>query len=982
MFSRFDIAILAPGMPFDAETLEKRSLGGSESAAIYMARALKREGARVNLFCGTERTGKDADGVHYFPAGAWPDFAKVTPHDVCIVQRAPDALANRTNARLNLLWCHDLALGRQERAFRAVLWNVDRVIVLSRFMAEQYKEVYGLDDEQMFLSRNGVDLELFEQLRRENLERDRNKLIYAARPERGLDVLLRDIMPRLLAKNENLRLYIAGYANRPPDWQSFYAECDELAARLGDCVIRLGCLSKRELYQHYLSAGLYVYPTPSPALPNFREVSCISAMECQAAGLPIVTSSNGALPETIAAGAGILVEPVKDETASSWASYGERFAEEALRLIGDEAGWIASSARGLACSSELDWSGIAKTWLAEFERLIRAHNDSPHRLLRHFWRTSDIVAAKEVLKKSGTSPSESRSPAELGATLLSPWSFMEERDGYRAQYEKIGSGHEDYVYEAAPQEPRFVHLEQWLRARTQRIQTLIDYGCAHGAYAIGLAQRLQHLRVHGIDIDHFSIEMAAQWATRRRVADRATFSVLPRCEAVKNAAAEADCSFDCGLLQEVLEHVPEPWRVLEDVERSVREGGLIYITVPFGPWEFTTYRTYPHRCHIWHFDEHDLRDMLGSKPELTIDVMYAGDNPISGEPQGWWIATYAADHRPVGPIDLERHLWLQRPRQTVSAAIIAGPGSEETLHWTLRSIQDVADEIVLADCGMSEEARRIAGQYDLRMIAGVNPTVEGFDRARNLALDVCTNDWCLWINTDERLVGTPAMERYLRENGYHGYAIRQHHFACDAPVPPDMPVRMFRRRAYERRTLRFHGAIHEHPEFAVNEGSGPTIALSDVTIAHVGYVSENVRRVRFARNLPLLALDQERYPNRLLQKYYIMRDTMHLVRYALEENGGRLNEAIRARCRDVIKLYREHFLPLKDRSTPDALLYYSEALEVLGEGFEAAFQVEADKTHAKTNGIRRYRFASTEDLAVELQRSASEKALRFDSHWW
>jgi hypothetical protein len=193
---------------------------------------------------------------------------------------------------------------------------------------------------------------------------------------------------------------------------------------------------------------------------------------------------------------------------------------------------------------------------------------------------------------------------------------------------------------------------------------------------------------------------------------------------------------------------------------------------------------------------------------------------------------------------------------------------------------------------------------------------------------------------------------------------------------------MFRRRPYDGRVLEFYGAIHEHPELALNEGPGPSIALADVSIAHIGYISEGVRRRRFARNLPLLALDQERYPGRLLQKYYLMRDQIHLVRYALERNNGYVDETIRAKCRDVVKLYQTHFLPLKTRPVRDALTYYSEALEVLGEGFEAAFQLETDKAAAKPNGVRRYRFASAGDLSAELERTVQEKASRFDSPWW
>src|SRR5262249_20927498 len=156
-------------------------------------------------------------------------------------------------------------------------------------------------------------------------------------------------------------------------------------------------------------------------------------------------------------------------------------------------------------------------------------------------------------------------------------------------------------------------------------------------------------------------------------------------------------------------------------------------------------------------------------------------------------------------------------------------------------------------------ARRIAQQYQARMVPGIDPKIEGFERARNLALDTVSSDWCLWIDTDENLVGAEVLAKYLRENVYHAYGVRQHHFSCDSAMPTDIPVRLFRRREYRGRALRFWGAIHEHPELALNEGVGPVIALRDVHIAHVGYLAESTRRERFVRNQPLLELDQARY---------------------------------------------------------------------------------------------------------------------------
>jgi glycosyltransferase involved in cell wall biosynthesis len=914
VFSTFDISILIPGLPIKPDTLESESLGGSESAGLYMARALATEGAHVTVFCNSPVSWVDGKGVRYFPATEWPSFARYVPHDVCIAQRSWDVFAQRTNSRLNLLWCHDLAMARDERSLRAVFWNIDGVVVLSPYMATQYKDVYGLPDDALVLSRNGVDLSLVQSIADEEVDRDRHKLMFCARPERGLDILLEHILPRLLAVENNLRLYIAGYSNPNRDWQELYERCDALSARFGDRVIRLGSLSKRELYREYMSARAYLYPTPSPYMPRFREVSCISAMECQAAGLPIITSALGALTDTVAPIAGRLLEG-DPSNEDSLPRYVDRFVSATMDLIRDDHAWSVASTAGRDRAAQLDWSAVARAWLIDFERLLRGRNDSDKRLLRHFERGSDSAGARALF------PTASAPPLTVNAARDTTF------DGITLPL-----------------------VEKWFEARTERATTVLDYGCRGSPCALRMSSAFRNARVLCVP----------------------TLGQLP----------PEVSEVDCVVLRDVLHRVSEPWTLLEQIERSARPGTSIYLTVPYGQSPQSGGSGADERLPAqWSVDAHDLRDLLGKK-DLSLQPIHAGEHDVTGDPYGWWIGHYTCDHETIPPIDLARHLWLQRPKQTLSAAIIAGPGSEETLHWTLRSIQRCVDEIVIADCGMNAEARRIAGQYAVRFVSGVDPIRHGFDTARNLALDACVSDWCLWIDTDEKLVGSRALHKYLRENAFHAYAIGQHNFTCDDGASTDFPCRLIRRRPREGKTVRFYGTIHEHPELALNEGSGPSIALRDVHVAHIGYLSETARQERFARNLPLLALDQVRYPERLLQKFFLMRENAHLVRYELRSNGGQVTPAMRIRCRDTVALYRRHFRETTLRMRRDALEYYSEALAVLGEGFDTVFQIEADKTTAKPNGVRRYRFASTADLRAELDRTAVEKAGAFDSEWW
>ena len=247
-------------------------------------------------------------------------------------------------------------------------------------------------------------------------------MLFAARPERGLDVLLGAVFPALLAADPTLRLCVCGYDNTVPQMQPFYQSIEDRMRAFGDRVEWLGHLTKDQLYAHYLTGGVYVYPTPSPTAPTFAEVSCISAMEAQACGLPVVSSRVGALGETLAPDAGTLLDVpavVGDGPAARVnPDYVAPFTEAVLRYVRDDAAWEAASRAGRERATALDWSGVAAEWASEFERLIAAHNDDPHRLAYHFIRHSNILAAKRAVRDLDDDPAR-----RIKALLREQWAF-------------------------------------------------------------------------------------------------------------------------------------------------------------------------------------------------------------------------------------------------------------------------------------------------------------------------------------------------------------------------------------------------------------------------------------------------------------------------------------------------------------------------------------------------------------------------------
>lgn len=976
---KLDICFLVPGLPFDGNTLTSHSLGGSETAGLCMARELAARGHNVYMFCNTPNSDIVYEGVVYLSTDKWTQYATNTIHDIAIVQRAPNIFTSRLLSKLNILWCHDLATARQFQQVRGSMWNIDGVFVLSEFMKNQYKEVYALSDNNLWLTRNGLNLDLFPGY---GIDRDKKKLIYSARPERGLDVLVDKIVPILFNEDPEYKLYIYGYDNPTDQFKNFYGELSAKCRPWGDRIIHGGNLSKSDLYKVYSSGGVYVYPTPSPVMPDFVEVSCISAMEAQAAGLPIVTSNRGALSETITEGAGYLIDgdPLSDEYTNS-------FCNAVRELVNNDSQYQYFSDTGIKHAQNLSWSKVAEEWENKFYEEIDKNNDNPIRLARHFIRRSDIYAAEKAIKGHEDDPGG----VETIDIINNFYSWKDSDSDFAEHYKKGGldtdarlSDREDpaHLFEHTSEE-RFHYFERILQ-HYKGIHSILDYGCGHGWCDVYLHNKTGK-KVVGVDID----PNAAKWS--RNYADK--FAKNPEdLDFYSGSVADLELFnklknhdlFDCLIISEVLEHVRNPVETVNALLPFVKDGGIVIITTPYGPSEYGTYNWEKFRNHLWEFDPHDLDDMFGHMDNMDLNVRPEKTNIHTGEVVGFHAISFVKSDKIVNPINWERKLRLQRPTQTLSVAIMAGgPFVEETAHWMMRSVQAIANEIIVADNGMSDEARRIISQYGAKIIPGKNPLVEGFGPARNVPLEECVMDWVLWIDCDEKLVDPFHTTKYLRNNMFDGYAVKQHHLTIDAGFKPDMPSRLFRNNKGEDR-IQFYGYIHEHPEKALNAGVGEVIIIADMHIAHVGYMSETSRRQRFWRNHPLLQKDIEAYPDRLLQKHFIMRDNMLKCSFELQQNGGVITEEMKVRAEETKNIFRKYFLGKPSHLNSDSLTYYSQALEVLGEGFEISFDIAAarDGIGDQLNGGTRARFASFEEVNSELSWRLKDKIDPLTKKWW
>lgn len=986
---RLRIAIACPGMPIDPVDPFGRALGGSETAAIAVADELAKLGHEVILFCECPREAV-VGGVRFLPLALYSGFAASTPHDISIVQRQWNLVSHsQMLAKVVLLWAHDLMRKRTAENVTGMSWAIDRVLVVSEWMRQHYHVVADLPLSSMAVVPNGIDLAAIADAAKLAGPRERKRLLYASRFERGVDVLIEKVMPLVWEQDPEVGVDICGYSHTIGGMADFYGAVMAKIERLEPRVHWLGHLPKVELWRTMRERAALVYPNPSPNVPAFAEVSCMVAMEAMACGLPVITSDNGALRETLGTAGGLIVDGKGTD-----ADHPAKMAATILRLLREPGLQVEIGARGLVEAASKGWGRSAQRILAVAERVLEANNANPYRLAAHFAHRQDIEAARVALTRCEL---EEGTPSDKLRTMIAErYAFTSSDAAMAAHYDGLGERVKDFPeslkrlenegrrFTAEGVVPRFGYLAEALGGCPD-VVTLLDYGCGHGECAIVLSNMVG-VDVHGVDVSGLAIDAANGFRQRfARDLNKVHFDRITGLEAFVEREAAKGVRYDGLVLGEILEHVRDPFHTFDQLGRLLRPNALVLITMPWGPWEADVDNP-PQHIREWTKD--DLQEVFGEFRKLKVMSSHQG-NSVSGEPCGYSLAAFRFDPNvALGSIDWRRKIANQRPTQTLSVnMIVGGSAVHTTLHWALSAIANIANEIIVADTGMTPEAFRICAGYGATIIDSASPLDIGFDAVRNLLLDHSKMDWVLWIDADERLINAAALRKYLRESSIDAYAIRQHHWSIEGNILPDLPARLIRNRPiFVREGLcqkpRFFGLVHEHPEVDMNEGCGRVVMLGEVGIGHVGYIEGNARHGRFLRNRPMLLRDCERYPTRRLQKHLMIRDNTILAGKILQENGGFVDSQVEKLLLEVIELYRTHYIGKPSKPNVDAFPYYSYACRTLNLGFDATIELATAKEGSAELGPTAFRFASQEDFIAEVTGRIKAQTSAYDDPWW
>jgi glycosyltransferase involved in cell wall biosynthesis/tetratricopeptide (TPR) repeat protein len=271
---------------------EQGGLGGSETAIIKLGEAFAQLGHRMITYGEFKEPG-------YYYGGAYRPREMFRPgvhSDLFIAWRMPEAADWEVDTDCLILWMHDTDAGDRLTPTRAR--KFDHIVVQTEWHKQHMLKVYPfLKKSKIKIIGNGVDLTRFTDGAFET--KQAHRVIYSSSPDRGLDVILEHVWPKIVAEVPDAELHVY-YGWESFDKVSEYTGLGQLfKAKMTDLflntknVVQHGRINQAELAKEFEKASVWLYPT------YFTETYCITAIEAQLGGAIPITNHLAGLQETV-----------------------------------------------------------------------------------------------------------------------------------------------------------------------------------------------------------------------------------------------------------------------------------------------------------------------------------------------------------------------------------------------------------------------------------------------------------------------------------------------------------------------------------------------------------------------------------------------------------------------------------------------------------------------------------------------------------
>lgn len=344
---------------WDFRNLEQGGIGGSEVWQINLSRELSKLNYRVINFCDCEKEILDND-IKWLPFNQYNSFIEQNYIDFFISSRTTDPFLYPLRVGKTFVQIHDVwMLSHRDQI---LLDKITKFCALSQWHLDFASDYHKIPKSQMTITANGINFDRFDNIK---TERNPYRLHWSSSWDRGLDNVLY-LFPFIKEKIPQLELHIFyGIYNwkqsclKKNDQKGLekISELEKAISQPG--IFSYGRINQKKLAEEWCKASLWLYPA------WFSESFCITAIEGQRAGVPVIANKYAGLVSTLGDSAILL------GNGDPWWPYSkegrEKFLEETISILTDKDKWQYWSEKGFKNTEKYSWAQVAQMWKKLFE---------------------------------------------------------------------------------------------------------------------------------------------------------------------------------------------------------------------------------------------------------------------------------------------------------------------------------------------------------------------------------------------------------------------------------------------------------------------------------------------------------------------------------------------------------------------------------------------------------------------------------------
>lgn len=340
------------------ETMNKKGLGGRETALVQLSENWAKSGHEVINFVPVNKAFSSDNGVRFVPSKESGTYLKSFPVDVLVsweearIFGIPEI---RDNVRLGIIEMQVSNLATDEDLDAVV----DYYAVLSEWAGEHLMGANEfIDTGKVIVFPNGVDINRFSKPKYGKKRNSAYKFFYSSSPDRGLEHLL-NMWPKIREEFPDSELFVAYGVEawiESNKWGHNIQSNSAMNVQVGlnqPGVNYLGKIGQDELAKVQEACDLLLYPADTVA-PT--ETGCITIVEAGAACTPVITTDCDCIGPEFAGSTMQVSLPI----------HYNKYIDAMRFVLSNNKAYVEYQQYNRKLAEQRNWELISNDWLAFF----------------------------------------------------------------------------------------------------------------------------------------------------------------------------------------------------------------------------------------------------------------------------------------------------------------------------------------------------------------------------------------------------------------------------------------------------------------------------------------------------------------------------------------------------------------------------------------------------------------------------------------